>query len=370
MLSAEAAALVFFWTVPSIGMKTIRKLQGLAKRNDISLSQLIEDSGFALAAKVLNNRQQDELKKLKNKYTANTLFESILERDLQIIINTSESYPKQFSGLDDMPLILFCKGNIELLEQIRSLAVVGTRRMTPYGARVTKSLVKDLVLHGFQIVSGFMYGVDVTAQNQALNSGGSTVGVLGFGFDHCYPISQKKLFDEMIEKGALFISEFPPETIPAPGNFPRRNRIVAALSLGVLVVEAAKNSGSHITANYALDYGKSVFSVPGPIDNPYSIGTKTLINQGAKLVDSAADIIDDLSLHFAVQKNVNSQNKGKQSLEGVEKKIYEALQQSAKTITQLESELELAMSDLNVALSLMEVKGMVSRSGDEWFLSI
>lgn len=174
------------------------------------------------------------------------------------------------------------------------IAVVGTRHVTDYGRKVTYSLARDLATAGFTIVSGFMYGVDAIAHGAAIDAGGKTIGVLGFGFDYMYPKSHASLAKRMLETGNTLVTEFEPEVPAMPQNFPRRNRIVSGLCLGVVVTEAAKNSGSMITARLAVEQGREVFAVPGPIDSLYSEGTKELINLGAKLVTNVSDIVDEL----------------------------------------------------------------------------
>lgn len=180
-------------------------------------------------------------------------------------------------------------------EKYPRIAIVGTRYVTAYGRKVTEKFTKELVEAGFVIVSGFMYGVDAVAHETAVDCGGKTIAVLGYGLEApYYPVSHARLAQKLLANGSCLVSEFEPNVTAIPGNFPRRNRIVSGLSLGVLVTEAGTKSGSLITARLAVEQGREVFAVPGPIDSPYSEGTKELVNLGAKLVTTIRDIVDEL----------------------------------------------------------------------------
>ena len=175
----------------------------------------------------------------------------------------------------------------------QAVAIVGSRQATPYGLRVTDALARELSALGFTIVSGFARGIDAAAHHAALASGGRTVAVLGCGLDVDYPSGHASLRTEIAGSGAV-LTEFAPGTAPFATNFPRRNRIISGLALGVVVVEASEDSGSLITARLALEQGREVFAVPGPIDAPTSRGPHGLLKQGAKLVETVDDIVEEL----------------------------------------------------------------------------
>jgi DNA processing protein len=200
-------------------------------------------------------------------------------------------YPKILLEIPDPPPYLYVKGEMRSSEN--SVAVVGSRRASTYGMLTTARLAKELADHGITVVSGMARGVDTAAHRGSLGAGGRTIGVLGCGIDVVYPSENRKLFEEMADRGAL-ISEFPMGTLPLAENFPRRNRIISGISRGVLVVEAMENSGSLITAQFALDQGREVFAIPGNINTSSSRGTNRLIKQGAKLVESVHDILEEL----------------------------------------------------------------------------
>jgi DNA processing protein len=203
-----------------------------------------------------------------------------------------EHYPAWLRAIPDPPPVLYCDGSLEPGDR-QAVAIVGSRRATPYGLRVTDALARELSRLGFTIVSGFARGIDAAAHRAALASGGRTVAVLGCGLDVDYPSGHASLRAEIAGSGAV-LTEFAPGTAPFATNFPRRNRIISGLALGVVVVEAAEDSGSLITARLALEQGREVFAVPGPIDAPTSRGPHGLLKQGAKLVETVNDIVEEL----------------------------------------------------------------------------
>ena len=217
--------------------------------------------------------------------------EAVTRSGVCIVTLVSEHYPKILLEIPDPPPLLYVKGELRASET--SVAVVGSRRASTYGILTTTKLATELGGHGVTVVSGMARGVDTAAHRGALGAGGRSIGVLGCGIDVLYPPENRKLFEEMAEKGAL-VSEFPMGTFPLAENFPRRNRIISGLSRGVLVVEATEKSGSLITAQFALEQGREVFAIPGNINSISSRGANRLIKQGAKLVECVEDILDEL----------------------------------------------------------------------------
>ncbi|HQS99803.1 MAG TPA: DNA-processing protein DprA [Thiobacillus sp.] len=204
-------------------------------------------------------------------------------------------YPQSLLEIADPPAILYCKGRRGLLGQ-PGLGVVGSRNATAQGVRDAEAFAQALSDAGLTIVSGLALGIDAAAHRGGLAGTGSSVAIVGTGLDRIYPARNKALAHQLVERG-LIVSEFPLGTAPLPGHFPRRNRLISGLSRGVLVVEAAPDSGSLITARVATEQGREVFAMPGSIHSPLSRGCHALIKQGAKLVESAADILDELAWH-------------------------------------------------------------------------
>jgi DNA processing protein len=210
-----------------------------------------------------------------------------------LITLADASYPKVLLDIDEPPTVLYARGRIELLSA-PSLAIVGSRNATVQGARDAQAFAMALSQAGLCIVSGLAAGIDAAAHRGGLAAAGSSVAIMGTGPEQVYPPGNRKLGEELAAGGCL-VSEFPHGTPPIPGNFPRRNRLISGLSRGVLVVEAAMQSGSLITARRALDQGREVFAIPGSIHSPLSKGCHELIKQGAKLVERAEDILAELA---------------------------------------------------------------------------
>lgn len=381
---------IALWSIDGIGRVTFLKILNRLKKNRMSWDEFwVGYDGLFLELSVLKKIGQN-IKNFKKEFTIYSYYKSLLKKNISVITIWDADYPKLLREIDDYPPILFVKTKqksrkdsktIDLFNQKKfPIAIVGTRRITPYGRIVTEKISKELIALGAIIISGFMYGVDVCAQKAAVQSGGNTIGVLGFGFDHMYPKSQEHLFYEMLEKGATFITEFAPHVKPKAGNFPRRNRLVAGLSKGILVTEAAQKSGSHITAQCALDYGRSVFAVPGSILSPYSRGTKYLVNQGAILIESGADIINELSYqdNRFYSKSDNPQEKNEKlvgiskkhhfDLPTYQKKVIKTLESDLFTTEEIASKLNIEVSKAGGIVIDLELKNLIKRKGAYWQL--
>ncbi len=202
-------------------------------------------------------------------------------------------YPYLLSQISGAPKQLYVRGG--RIDYRKAIAVVGTRRPTNYGVKVTRKLVKELVENGFVIVSGLAYGIDTVAHSACLESGGKTIAVMGTGIDRIYPVSNTSLAEKIMESGAL-VSEYRPGFKVGRGSFPARNRIISGMSLGVLVIEGRARSGTKITANFAADQGREVFAVPGSITSAMSEAPIELIQNGAKVVMKVEDILEELAL--------------------------------------------------------------------------
>lgn len=213
-------------------------------------------------------------------------------QNIHLITIFDDEYPEKLKNIYQPPWILFAKGNLSMLKITNSLAVVGSRNATDYGYKSIDFLFPSLIKRNIVIVSGLAKGIDAHAHKTAIKLGGKTIGVIAGGFQHLYPKENSKLAEYMMET-QLVLSEYPPATRPEKWHFPMRNRIISGLSEGTLVVEARKRSGSLITADFALNEGRNVFAVPGSILTPDSDGVHYLIQQGAKLIKSAEDILEE-----------------------------------------------------------------------------
>jgi DNA processing protein len=272
-----------------ISRRLAERFGGPGRVFDASINQLCEVPGVgkALADAV------------KSRYTFGPAEEELSRAKkggVDIVTIMDERYPSQLKQIHDPPTCLYVKGNI-IPEDRASVAIVGSRTATPYGRQVTARIASELARKGDTVVSGGARGIDTEAHSGALKAGGRTFCILGCGMDTAYPPENRPLFTEVVGSGAV-ITEFPFGTPPEGQNFPRRNRIISGLSLGVIVVEAAGDSGSLITASLALEQGREVYAVPGNIASPMSRGTNDLIRNGAKLIEGASDVMQDLFPHL------------------------------------------------------------------------
>jgi DNA processing protein len=281
-------------------------------------------------------------------------------------------YPGALSALPQPPPVLYVRGRLELLHR-PGIAVIGTRAHSTYGRDATVAFVVGLARAGYTIISGLARGIDGIAHTTALEIGGDTVGVLGSGLDIPYPPEHEELIRAVADHGCL-VSEFSNGTPPRKWHFPQRNRIIAGLSRGVLVVEAPEQSGAMNTAQHALEEGKEVFAVPGPIHNPTSQGTNRLIKEGAALVTCAADIlrilgsrtgeplpeplaagldIDDLETRLAREPDAGASE--------LAQRVWSALDDAVRGVDDLTDELGAAPEALSAALLELELAGLVER---------
>ncbi|MFD2371283.1 DNA-processing protein DprA [Brevibacillus sp. GCM10020057] len=275
--------------VPGLGRKRIRSLY----ERYGSFADAVKDWPSLERAWKLPAKVSEQICQHIKEEKARILVEQREKNSCQYLCFFDSDYPDQLRHIPDFPLVLFCKGDTALLHQ-PSIGVVGSRKPTPYGRACCAHLVKELAQHGLVIVSGLAQGIDGEAHQSALQAGGKTVGVLGCGIDQVYPAGHRALYRK-IESLGLLVSEYPPGTPPLPGLFPERNRIISGLCLGIVVVEGAEKSGSLVTADCALEQGRDVFAVPGSIFSSVSAGPHNLIKQGAKLVTSSADVLEEWS---------------------------------------------------------------------------
>lgn len=269
-----------------------------------------------------------------------------------------DGYPALLKQINAPPLVLYYRGSI--LSSEKSIAVVGSRKMTGYGKIVTEKLTQELVEHGLTIVSGLARGVDTQAHKTTILNYGRTVAVLGGGLKNIFPPENTKLVEEIIDSGGAIISEYPPNEPSLPGNFPARNRIISGMSLGVLVTEADLDSGSLITARLAAEQGREVFAVPGPITSQLSKGPISLIQEGAKAVTEGKDILIELG--------IKQGNKSKSAVDGVtltqdEKQILDILENEQVHIDEIARMLQKPISQVSADILKMEITGLVCSLG-------
>lgn len=271
-------------------------------------------------------------------------------------------YPAHLHDLSDPPLALFALGDPDLL-CLPTLAVVGTRNPTPGGALNAHAFARDLAGRGLIIASGMAQGIDAEAHRGALEAHGLTLAVVGTGVDRVYPAQHRELAHTIIDGGGLIISELPLGTPPRPGHFPRRNRLLAALSLGTLVVEAAPKSGSLITARLASELGREVFAIPGSIHNPMARGCHSLIRNGAKLVESSADVLEELADRLGGMPSAPLAEHapvGETSLPGEHAQLLEAMGYDPVSADTLVERTGLTAAEVSSILLIVQLQGLIA----------
>ena len=286
--------------------------------------------------------------------------DDLKNREIKFITFDDEFYPDILTDIYDPPPVLFYRGEIPDFKF--SVAIVGSRKFRQYGKRATEELSSQLAARGVVIVSGLAKGIDRMAHKAALDAGGKTVAVLGSGHDYEYPATNRDLYEQIPENGVIF-SEFPPDEPPKAENFPRRNRIISGLSRAVLVVEAAKKSGSLITANLALDQNRDVMAVPGDIYARSSRGTNDLIKKGAQLVTSVDDILTVISgvgQEYRVTERLKSEDLP--DLTDSENKLIKIFTDNIElNYEEISKLINIDIAELNAALVKLEIKGVVTR---------
>ncbi len=280
---------------------------------------------------------------------------------IHLLCSDDPLYPSRLHTIHDPPVVLYCRGNTEKLKCLNkpSVGIVGSRAATSYGRRISNMLAARLARSGIVVVSGLALGIDGQAHSGVLAAGGETVGVLGCGVDVVYPRSHAKLYEQVAAQGVL-VSEYPLGSRPEGFRFPARNRIISGLSLGVIVVEATCRSGSLITARMALEQGREVFAVPGRIDSGKSEGTHRLIQQGAFLVQSAEDVVNELQLAAAMHPpEADEREQPAQEINQQEKQLLASLDVYPVNIDELAAATGLESSQLHDLLLRLELKGLI-----------
>jgi DNA processing protein len=308
-----------------------------------------------IAANIKNGFNQDFI---------NKQLEQIKKDKIDILSYWDENYPESLKKVYDPPAFLFIKGSI-LPDDKLSIGIVGSRVTSQYGKTITEQFSRELVELKFTIISGMARGIDTIAHKAALKTGGRTIAVLGSGIDNIYPPENYKLVEQIAENGAV-ISEYPLGTYPDAGNFPRRNRIISGLSLGVLITEAGAKSGALITAFQALEQNREVFAVPGPINSGKSAGSNQLIKEGAKLVQGVQDIIRELEnqIEFRIKAPVKKQPK----LIGLEKIVYDLLQNEPQHVDTLAMKARKSVPEVLTVLLTLELIGIVRQLSGKMFV--
>lgn len=325
-----------------------------------NFSELVQAGiGDSIAQKIANEKicidPEAEWKKLEN--------ENILA-----VSTDDPHYPELLKQIPDNPPLIYMKGNLDCLK-MPLIAIVGSRKLTTYGKQVALGFSRDLANNGVCVVSGLAFGIDSAAHQGALSVKGKTIAVLGNSLDKesIAPRSNLQLSQDIINGGGLLISEFPLKTNATPGTFPARNRIMAGISQGTLVIEAALKSGSLITANLALDYNRDVFAVPGSIFSPQSEGTHHLIKAGAKITTSAKDVLEELMINSIPESFRQNQTI---TLNKEERLVVSNLSHESLHIDRISKLTTLDTSTISSILAILEIKGAVKNVGGQNYIRL
>jgi DNA processing protein len=312
--------------------------------------------GAKLAEKVVGARRQINLDQTWARIEAG---------GIKILTWMDEEYPTRLKEIEQPPPVLYIRGEY-LMDDLFAVAIVGTRKVTPYGRQVTEEIASFLAANGITVVSGLARGVDAIAHQAALKAGGRTMAVLGSGVDKIYPPEHRGLAEQMMERGAI-VSDYAVGAPPDASNFPPRNRIISGLSLAVVVVEAAETSGALITAEFAAAQGREIFAVPGSILAPQSKGTNRLIQKGAQPLLTPADLMQALDLtrmgeHKSARKVLPSDE--------TEALVLNALGGEPLHVDEIRNQANLPIEKISAALAMMELKGMVRQVGGMNYVAV
>ena len=351
----------FYWLAlnltPGVGSTLMRRLLDRFKTPEAVFhapaKELSKIEG--LGERVAGEIRKGPLKKIVEK-------ELYLLREVggKVVTLKDEEYPKRLRDIYDPPALLYVRGELKKEDEF-AVSIVGSRKTTPYGRWFTEKVSQELAHYGVTIVSGMARGIDSLAHWGAISGGGRTIAVLGCGVDVIYPSENRNLFAKIIDHGAI-LSEFQMGSPPEGGHFPRRNRIISGLSIGVVVVQASEKSGSLITAGYALEQGREVFAVPGNVGTESSRGTHRLIKEGAKLVESSEDILEEILPQWRRGKEATPKVETlRPDLPEEERVLYELLGETPLHIDAMIRESRLDPGKVSSLLLNLELKGLVSQ---------
>lgn len=366
----DLEALLILNSVDSVGSVRIRLL---INEFGSAAKVIAQNKSALMRVKSIGEKIADNIGNWQKTFDLKKEISLIGANKVKVVTIFDDDYPRLLKEIYDPPIVMYVRGTL-VPEDKNAIGVVGSRWASYYGRETAERLSRDLARRGITIVSGLARGVDTCAHGGALKGGGRTLAILGNGLTVSYPPENKELADAIAEKGAV-ISEFPMETIPDRKNFPKRNRVISGLSLGVVVVEAAKRSGALITAGHALEQNRTVFSVPGRIDAVSSSGSNDLIKQGAKVVTNAEDVLEEfeyvLPAHIAARgEKTDTPRPAPSGLTEKEKKLYDFLTEEKVSIDTLIGKSGLPAGEVSGALLSLELKDLIKQLPGKEFMRV
>ncbi len=345
--------LVWLSHIGGINYKTVKQLldyfgeiKGIWEAEEKELFIALNKNRI-IADKITQNRNKSYLEKMNLK---------LQQENVKVITILDDEYPEKLRCIYDAPFVIYIKGKAAF--HLPLISIVGSRKASPYGKWAAYQFAKELSKWGIGVISGLALGVDAVSHKSVLENDGYTIGVLGCGVDQVYPASNASIMKEMINVGCI-ISEYSLGTPPLKHHFPARNRIISGLSDGVIVIEAAEKSGALITVDFALEQGKEVYALPGNINQLQSKGTNKLIRDGAKILLSIDDVLEDLESKYTIRTQFKRETK--QELSQLEDKIYTIIKQGQIPIDLLVYKSGLKIQELSSILTVLEIKGFISQ---------
>ena len=351
---ADIAYWLGFSLIPGIGPVRVRRL--LDYFGDLETAWSAPSAELARAG--LDARAVESLVSRRGRIDLDAERAKLDAMGVALVTLDDASYPERLRQIYGPPIVLYLRGEMRPTDDL-AIAIVGTRRASPYGRQAAERISADLVAGGATIVSGLARGIDTCAHRAALDAGGRTIAVLGCGVDVAYPAENARLADEIAERGAI-VAEYPLGTPPDAANFPARNRIISGMARGTLVVEAGDTSGALITARFAAEQGREVFAVPGGIFAPQSRGTNRLIQEGARLVSSGRDILEELQLE-AVGRQLELRDL--LPADEVERVVLRLLGPEGRHVDDITRASDLSAAQVGATLTMLEIKGLARHVG-------
>ncbi len=350
----EAPYWLGFNLIPGVGPSRFRRL--LSRLGSAEAAWCADRADLAMAG--LDAKTLDAIIHWRARLSLDREMEKVEKAGVKLVTLEDDRYPPLLKHTVDAPPLLYVRGDLKPGDEL-SIAVVGTRRATPYGSQVCERIVSEVAGRGVTIVSGLAWGIDAIAHRTALAAGGRTIAVLGCGVDVIYPSDHTALARDVAANGAL-VSEYPLGTTPEPGNFPARNRIISGMTRATLVIEAGERSGALITANFALEQGRDVWAVPGSVFAANCLGTNRLIQQGAKLIVDANDVLDELNVASVEQQ---LEFRALTSDDPIERSLLAILTREPVHIDEIVRQVNLPAGAVSGALALLELKGIARHVG-------
>jgi len=357
-----------YWlaNIPGIGNKTIEKLlqYAITPQNLWYMSKKeYHDKTYGLKAS-----QIEAIVSSKNPDLIIRNYDLMEKKNIHFSTRLMSDFPQKLVQIPDAPFAIYFRGSLPNPD-ILSVAIVGARNCSEYGRYVARKIGSFLADSGIQVISGLARGIDSIAQNGALIRNGYSCAVLGCGVDICYPLESREIYDIMSTSGGI-ISEYPPGTKPSSKLFPQRNRLISGLSDVIVVIEAREHSGSLITADMALEQGKEIYALPGRVTDSLSHGTNRLIRQGAGIILSPEEFLNDLSVNYSLHNFADDPEKPEITLNEIDKKILQTLSLDPQSLAVIQSKTKLSIGELTHSLILLTTKGFVKEIGGQYTLNL